>query len=416
MRRAAALPLALGLLLLLAPAASALSLRASAHDPGRIALRVQARPGVDLIVRDEVTGVQRTVIPSSAEFVLRRFATWSCASSTRRFTATQVTADGSFATVSAEVRTPTCAHRMTMDGPRVIRAPRVAAMHLRDRWRLGDFAVRFCVRAPGARERCRSVPLRAGRRERTVHFRALRPGGYVVTAAMPYQRLRRTVRANPQSGRLRILATGDSMIQIVDSFMRERAGSRRGVVRSDARVATGISKPSLLDWRAHAREQAASVRPDATVVFLGANDGFPMAGADCCGAPWIAEYARRARDMMRTYARGGRGRVYWLLLPAPREGFFREAFPAVNAALREAARRLGDDVRLIDLGQVFTPGGRYRSSMTIDGKRVRVRQDDGVHLNTAGAALAARLVIEAMERDRMLPRAPRPSLRSHGSG
>ena len=43
--------------------------------------------------------------------------------------------------------------------------------------------------------------------------------------------------------------------------------------------------------------------------------------------------------MMRAYARGGRGRVYWLLLPAPRDGFFRETFPAVNAALRAGGAR-----------------------------------------------------------------------------
>jgi hypothetical protein len=137
-------------------------------------------------------------------------------------------------------------------------------------------------------------------------------------------------------------------------------------------------------------------------MFLGANDGFPMAGVDCCGMAWIAEYARRARDMMRTYARGGRGRVYWLLLPAARGGLFRETFPAVNAALRLAATGLEDDVRLIELDEVFTPGGRYRKSMRIDGKRVRVRQSDGVHLNTTGADLAARLVVRAIKRDRML--------------
>jgi hypothetical protein len=105
---------------------------------------------------------------------------------------------------------------------------------------------------------------------------------------------------------------------------------------------------------------------------------------------------------MRAYARGGRGRVYWLLLPAPRDGFFRETFPAVNAGLRQAARGLGDDVELIDLNEVFTPGGRYRTSMRIGGRMVRVRQRDGVHLNTTGAALAAKLVVAAIRRDRML--------------
>jgi hypothetical protein len=396
-RRAAGLPLALGLVLLIAPAANALTLRASAREPGRIALRVEARPGVELTVRDELTGLQRTLTPSAGETVLRHFAVWSCDAALRRFTATQDSE-----TATAEVRTPTCGHRLRMVAPRVIRAPHDGAAHLFDRWHLGNVAVRFCVRPPGAHERCRSVRMRRGRRETSIRFRSPRPGAYVLGASTPQQRLRRTMVARPRHGRLRILATGDSMIQIVDSFIRARAGER-AQLRSDARVSTGISKPSLLDWRAHAREQAARIRPDVTVMFLGANDGFPMAGSDCCGAPWIAEYARRAHQMMRTYARGGRGRVYWLLLPAARRGFFREIFPAVNAALRGAAQGLEDEVELIELDEVFTPGGRFRKSMRIGGRLVRVRQSDGVHLNTNGAALAARLVVAAIRRDRMLP-------------
>ena len=35
----------------------------------------------------------------------------------------------------------------------------------------------------------------------------------------------------------------------------------------------------VLDWQALAHRQARRLRPDVTVVFLGANDGFPMAGA-----------------------------------------------------------------------------------------------------------------------------------------
>jgi hypothetical protein len=301
---------------------------------------------------------------------------------------------------TASLRTPSCAHRLRIAGPRVVKAPRSGALHFFDRWRLG-LTARFCVRPPGARERCRSVRVRPGRHATGVRFDAARPGRYLLTASTPQQQLRHTTAASPPGGRLRILATGDSMIQLVDSFIRERAG--RASLRSDARVSTGISKPSLLDWRAHAREQVADIRPDVTVMFLGANDGFPMAGADCCGISWIAEYARRAREMMRTYARGGRGRVYWLLLPAARGGLFRETFPAVNAALRQAAAGLEDDVRLVELDEVFTPGGKFRRSMKVGGKRVRVRQSDGVHLNVTGAELAAKLIVRAIRRDRMLP-------------
>jgi hypothetical protein len=210
------------------------------------------------------------------------------------------------------------------------------------------------------------------------------------------------VRAANPGGRLTVLATGDSMIQIIDSFMKLRIGSGQIRVHSDARISTGISKPSLLDWGAHAGQQASGLRPDVTVMFIGANDGFPMAGADCCGPAWIGEYARRARQMMRAYARGGRGRVYWLLLPMPRGASFRTVYVAVNAALRRAARGLDDDVRLIDLADVFTPGGRYRDSMRIGAKTLRVRQGDGVHLNRTGASLATTLVIRALRRDRIL--------------
>jgi hypothetical protein len=192
------------------------------------------------------------------------------------------------------------------------------------------------------------------------------------------------------------------MIQIIDSFLTLRIGFGSVRVRSDARISTGISKPSLLDWAAHSQEQVNRLRPDVTVMFIGANDGFPMAGADCCGQAWVMEYARRARRMMRAYARGGRARVYWLLLPMPRSGSFRTVYVAVNRALRRAQRGLDEDVRLIDLARVFTPGGRYRDSMEIHGRRVQVRQGDGVHLNRTGASLAATHVIRALRRDRML--------------
>ena len=53
----------------------------------------------------------------------------------------------------------------------------------------------------------------------------------------------------------------------------------------------------------------------------------------------------------------------------------------------------------IDLTRVFTPGGRYRPTMTIDGERRLVRRPDGIHLNDTGADLAADLVLQSIRRD-----------------
>jgi lysophospholipase L1-like esterase len=213
-----------------------------------------------------------------------------------------------------------------------------------------------------------------------------------------------------RKGRLRLLATGDSMIQIIDGFLKQRLERRRATrVRSDARISTGLSKPFMLDWVKKAREQARSVHPDVTAVFIGANDGFPMktrtgGRAACCGGAWVAEYARRVGSMMRSYLRGGRSYVYWMTLPTPRRGDFARIYRAVNRAIKRAAGRVGRGVRVIDLVRVFTPGGRFRQVIRFRGKRVDARQADGVHLSTAGASIAATLLIDRLRHDHALPR------------
>src|SRR4051794_28526207 len=76
---------------------------------------------------------------------------------------------------------------------------------------------------------------------------------------------------------LRLLATGDSMVQVFDSFLADRLPAHR--VIGEAHVSTGISKPKAfgIDWVRHAAAQARSIHPDVTVVWIGPNEGFPIA-------------------------------------------------------------------------------------------------------------------------------------------
>jgi hypothetical protein len=203
----------------------------------------------------------------------------------------------------------------------------------------------------------------------------------------------------------RVLATGDSMIQIVDSFLAKKLRPRHFRVRSDAHVGTALSKPSGLDWVTHARSVARSYRPTATVVFLGANEGFPLRWhgkrRNCCSQPWRMAYARRAQAMMQALERGGKSRVFWLTLPAARPHRWNRVYRSVNTALRRAANGEGDRVRLLDMGAVFTPSGGFQQTIVHNGRRVSVRQGDGIHLNVAGARIAAQTVVSEMRRDRL---------------
>jgi hypothetical protein len=102
---------------------------------------------------------------------------------------------------------------------------------------------------------------------------------------------------------------------------------------------------------------------------------------------------------MNTYRQNGVARVYWLTLPAPRDPARAQIARDVNAAVEVAAQPWVDQVRVIDTVPVFTPGFKYRDSMTINGQPTIVRQSDGIHLNDAGSSLAAQIVLARVAQD-----------------
>ena len=204
----------------------------------------------------------------------------------------------------------------------------------------------------------------------------------------------------------KLLVTGDSLAMPLDVEMARRiaASGDEVTVERDPHVGTGISKTGLLDWGKLSTEHVAEREPDATVVFIGANEGFPMPGPggeelECCGPDWAAEYAYRVRRMMNTYRQSGDARVYWLTLPLPRDRDLQKVARSVNVAIRVAAEPYRAQVRVLDLTELFTPGGRYRDAMEVGGRRQIVRDADGIHLNADGAELAADVVLEAVRRD-----------------
>ena len=206
-----------------------------------------------------------------------------------------------------------------------------------------------------------------------------------------------------------MLVTGDSMILPLDAELARRTVDAGVRTVRDARVGTGISKSELADWGAIAAGQVRAERPDAVVVWLGANEGFPMPGPggedlECCGAAWAAEYATRARQMMETYRQDGTARVYWLTLPAPRDAGQARVARAVNAAVTVAAQAYRAHVRIVDTAGLFTPGWRYRDALAVAGRERIVRESDGIHVNALGARLAADVAQDAIARDFTVPR------------
>jgi len=201
-----------------------------------------------------------------------------------------------------------------------------------------------------------------------------------------------------------LLVTGDSMSQPLDANLAQHLDPKGVHVVQDPHIGTGISQTDLLDWGKEAAAQVRQNHPGAVVMFIGANDGFPMAGpggaqVSCCTAEWAAIYAQRARSMMDTYRQSGVARVYWLTLPAPRDPARQKISRVVDAAVTVAAQPWADQIRMLDMVPVFTPGFTYRDAMTVGGQATIVRQADGIHLNDAGSQLAGGIVEAAIAKD-----------------
>ncbi len=201
-----------------------------------------------------------------------------------------------------------------------------------------------------------------------------------------------------------LLVTGDSMSQPLDADLAQQLVGEGVHVVQDPHIGTGISTTFVVDWGKLSVAQVKADHPQAVVVFIGANDGFPMPGPSghevaCCSAEWAAIYATRVRQMAGTYRQAGAAHVYWLTLPTPREPARARIARVVNAAITVGAEPWAAQVSVIDTAAIFTPGFVYRDSMDVAGTQTIVRQADGIHLNEAGSSLLATKVVEAIRQD-----------------
>jgi hypothetical protein len=195
-----------------------------------------------------------------------------------------------------------------------------------------------------------------------------------------------------------VLATGDSTMQGIDSYLSDELADD-ATLRSDVQLGSAISRGDF--WTEHAARQVKRMHQRVSVISIGAAfDGFPLAApegprVECCEEPWVALYAARVRTIMRSYLRRGRGRVFWLTPPLPRDPVRLRITSAITMAIERAAVQL-EGVKVIRVDELFSPGGTYTDVIRHRGRDVRVRDADGVHLNISGTAIMAQLLAPAI--------------------
>lgn len=333
-----------------------------------------------------------------------RVAPWTCTQE-RVFMAVGTYPDGTSETASFIARTPSCKNRLRVEVPTRVRPGRHVTTIIRDSFEAGGIDMRLCHGVVKKKQACETLSMPEGVTAISSRFDVPRKGRYAVALGYGPQRIKRVVSVGlaPRPEDLAtlpgIITTGDSMMQTLDTVLDDRLEGRASLI-SDVFIGAGFTKPFIVDWTTLPSKQVRKNRPDATIVFLGANESGPLnppsePPIQCCSEAWIAEYERRARAMMKTYVRSGEGAVIWLNNPVPRSENRAGSMAAVNVAIERAAKGI-DRARVLDMAALFTPGGQYRESMPYDGKTIRVRQDDGIHLSTPGARIAAVQVLREL--------------------
>lgn len=374
---------------------------ADATHPGLIDLIFYNAKGSRVVffecIGDGLRRITSKRAPATDPTELEEAATWSCDRRSRRFGAVSKLPDGTIAFGSYSVRTPSCASRFSLSAPRRVKPGSKPRVRIVDRWGIGGIRSRLCIVPSRGDARCRTLRFPRAVSVASRRFRADERGRLHVELRVREMTVATSVAVGGEAGAVEkrqpiVYAAGDSTMQGVDSFLGDELGDDFSV-RSDSRPGSGISRGVY--WRFHAESQTKRLRQRYTVFSVGAaSDGMPIPTAlgvpvACCGEAWIQEYANRTRQIMQTFLRNGHGRVVWMTPPEPRYAPRAAITHVVNVAVERAAQGL-TGVKVLRIDRMFAPDGHYQDVIRYQGRDVRVRESDGVHLNVAGTAIAAK--------------------------
>jgi hypothetical protein len=211
--------------------------------------------------------------------------------------------------------------------------------------------------------------------------------------------------------KLRLWVAGDSLV-ITPGYAIVRAAGASPAIESvggvDGRVATGLTRPDVVNWFDEIREKMKELRPKAVVLGFGGNDdkaymtGLPEGvSIDAFGGSvWRREYARRVGGLMDAINRAG-GFVIWIGLPQTRSPEQTQRFDVVNAVVQKEARKREGRAAFIDTYTMFAgdDGGYTQFLPNGSGGLVEVRADDGVHFEREGGDMIARVVLRELNRE-----------------
>ena len=202
-------------------------------------------------------------------------------------------------------------------------------------------------------------------------------------------------------GTCNILIVGDSIGNNLSVGIKSQLGGTKGVIiNSRSKSSTGLSNSWFYNWPKEFKKMLNQYKPNLVIVMLGANDHQNMKiGSKVVSfgsAAWNAKYASYMREMTGMATAAG-AYLTWVGLPVMRPASYAKAMTQLNAIYEDVATH-ETGVSFVKTKDYFSDSrGKFRAWANINGKRSKIRGDDGIHFASAGQPVLGTFVIDQLK-------------------
>lgn len=187
----------------------------------------------------------------------------------------------------------------------------------------------------------------------------------------------------------RLVVFGDSMaVDVAKALERYYAEDPNIAVINQGVGSSGFVRPDFFDWNKTAAEQVAANSFDIAVMIIGINDRQTLDVGDkslkALTPEWNAAYQERIAAFVNA-VRGANKPLIWIGLPPMSKSDYSNAMGQISGIQRLAV--FGGGAEFVDIYDRFVgEDGKYsKSGPDLNGNRVSMRKDDGIHFSAAGA-------------------------------
>ena len=196
-----------------------------------------------------------------------------------------------------------------------------------------------------------------------------------------------------------VLITGDSMMQYIGMIASQNYPKLGLKVLDLSKQSTGLLYKKSHNWAQVIKDTLAQNQDIKLLVMLiGANDpwGRSINGKfyELNSSEWREFYARRVDEIYKI-AKASNVKVLWLSLPCMQKTDYAKKIELLNEIYKSVSEQNGQF--FINTSEYLCQNDNFLTHLNMDGKRSKIRQDDGIHISKIGSQILADEILKRIE-------------------